>query len=160
MKMDNLSVRTAQWQVQNYQQECADLLAKYRGASPDDDIEAFLQLGIESFHWLMRADRAARAQAARAEISDWSSTEADLRALCRHWSEASEFAGGWILQQGAEPVAANLKRFRECVAEMDAIAKFESHRDAAHAETLTSPAVHLRDEALREYQNGETAEFF
>ena len=56
MATDSLVFRTAERHVNNYTRESSGLMAEHREAMDCRDCEAFLQLAIEAFHWLIRAD--------------------------------------------------------------------------------------------------------
>ncbi len=85
-----------------------------------------------------------------------SSFDEALHALCRSWLEPCAFADGWIetqLTRGFE--IENLVRFRQCADEMIAmVAAWESEQQA-----LPGAIAELRDAAIGEHHDGETAEF-
>lgn len=60
MLLDNLAFRTARSQVHNLRGEYDELMVRRRDATDPLDCEAFLQLGIDAFAWLTRADESIR----------------------------------------------------------------------------------------------------
>ena len=157
MAIDNLAFRTAEKHVRNYERESAELMAAHREAIDCLDCEAFLQLGIDAFAWIMRADQALRVAAADGKIEYDDKLEDGLRALCRAWLKPCPCAQQWIEQQQQRGYNLdNLDPFRNCRDEMRAIvASF----DATDDEKLPGKIAALRDQALSELANGETAEF-
>ena len=120
--------------------------------------EAFLQLGIDAFRWLLRADYGMR-QAFYSDVADYDSKmESVLMQLFREWLVPAEFAEQRAKAQSERGFAvSNLPQFRECCEEVRAIVdSFDDHDSNAMSEQLAT----LRDQAIYEQQHGETAEFF
>jgi len=144
--------------VQSYSKESADLMDRHAEAMDCWNCEAFLQMGIDAFHWLMRADRTARMAIYRGEKEHDPAFENSLNQLCAGWLTVSHFAEQWIEKQltlGYE--IDNLEEFRDCVDEMKAIV--ESSKPGSSDLPLPGPIALLRDTAIDEHHNGETSEF-
>jgi hypothetical protein len=80
--------------------------------------------------------------------------EATLESLFRQWLAPCAFAGHWIAEveaQGHSPE--NLAAFRQCEAEVRGLVKFLDNDE------MTDPMRRLRDRAIEEHRNGQTAEF-
>jgi hypothetical protein len=155
MAAESLAFRTAKQHVQTFSDESSALMKAHAEAMDCRDCEAFLQLGIDAFEWLMRADRIYRMDIYRGEGQHDATVENALRALCKAWLEPCAFADRWIEAQRTRGfVIDNLVRFRQCVDEMAAIV------EAWDGDTsLPQPIADLRDAAIIEHRNGETAEF-
>ena len=119
--------------------------------------EAFLQMGIDAFEWLIRADRVIRLNVYRGEAEYDQAAEAALAQLCKVWQEPVVFAERWIAtQQKRGYEINNLIEFRDCVEEMAAIVSANEADDS----DLPAPIAHIRDLAAQENLDGQTAEFF
>ena len=53
-----LAFRNARNHVRDFAFEGEELMAKHSQAMECRDCEAFLQMGIDAFHWILRADTA------------------------------------------------------------------------------------------------------
>ena len=156
MKSDNLALRTATTFVNLYAHE-DEVMTDYGQAMDCRDCEAFLQLGIDAFNWVIRADQIAR-QAMFEGTADFDHDAAEdgICALCRLWLKSCDRAEKWIaLQLSRNLNVDNLDRFRECYAQMHAIVKVQDAADEEMPEVIAE----LRDRAIKEHRNGETAEF-
>jgi hypothetical protein len=153
-----LAYRTADKHVRNYEQEGKDLMAEHREAMDCRDCETFLQLGIDAFHWLIRADRELRIALANGAEDAYSKEIADgFKVLCKAWLNPCEYANKWIAKQIEQQHSVeNLAEFKKCCEEMEAIVEFNENGDS---DGLPLPIAHLRDEAISEFDNGQTAEF-
>ncbi len=157
MVIDNLTLRTAQKHVKNFGDETSGLLAEHRQALDCLECEAFLQLGIDAFHWVMRADQAFRESIADGKLEFQEQIEDALRLLCRAWLNPCALAEPWIAQQQGQGYELdNLAEFRHCRTEMQAIV--DSFQETGPAE-LPAAMARMQDQALSEHANGETAEF-
>ena len=155
MATESLAFRNAEIHVQSYSAQ-SSLMAAHAEAMDCRDCEAFLQMGIDAFKWLLRADRDHRLAVYRGEAQFSPEFDAELQRLCGRWLVPCDFAEKWIANQLAKDFAIdNLEEFRNCVTEMQAIVN--SHRGKDNLPEQI--AVH-RDSAIQEYRNGETAEFF
>jgi hypothetical protein len=158
MAANSLSYRTAREYVRNYEREFEDVMLPQREEAIDcRDCEAFLQLGIDAFEWICRADLALRAAAATGADEYTQRLDESLKEFCKRWLAPREHAEAWIkrqLDRGFE--VGNLAKFRQCCEEMRAIVKFNSdHADKQIPDAL----IPLRDQALKDFDNGQTAEF-
>jgi hypothetical protein len=157
MAIELLAVRNAKAHMQSYSRESDDLMARRIENMDGRDCEAYLQMGIESFDWLIRADRLIRLNVYRGKANFDAEAESAIQELCQIWLKPVAFAEQWIAnQQSRGYEVSNLAAFRHRVEEMSAIV--EAIEDAT--ETLPTAIVQLRDEALQEHRDGETAEFF
>lgn len=154
---EKLAFRTAQRHVQNYAEESQDLSRQHE-AMDCRDCESFLQLGIDAFEWLVRADQDFRIAVAEGRVEYDPQTEIDLRTLCTVLLETCRSAGDWIGVQSARGFALeNLLRFQGCVEEMQAIVdSFATH---TAGEQLPAALSELRNAAVEEQQRGQTTEF-
>jgi hypothetical protein len=157
MKSD-LAFRTAEKHVRNYEKESQELRAEHREAMDCRDCETFLQLGIDAFSWLIRADRVLRTALAEGVEDAYSKEVADaFHRMCKAWLAPCEYARKWIgIQIERGYTIDNLAQFEECCEEMEAIVEFND-RDAT--ESLPVPIANHRNEAVNEFDNGQTAEF-
>lgn len=136
-----------------------DLMKRHRAAMNCWECESFLQLGINTFDWLLRADRELRMLAFQTNSDVPSEIKEAIESNCRAWLEPCEFAEQWVLElarSGHRPE--NLDEFRRCCEEMRAIVEFF---DSPTADAqLPGGLADLRNQAVEEQRNGETAEFF
>jgi hypothetical protein len=157
MKIDDLAYRNAEKHVQSYSDECRDLLKLHAEAKDCRNCEAFLQIGIDAFDWLMRADRQFRMAIYRGEKDFNPKIEQALRAQYKKWLDPCELAEKWIeIQQTRGFEIDNLKEFRDCVRQMIAIVEANEEGDNA---SLPKQIAAFRDSAIEEHRNGQTAEF-
>lgn len=154
---DHLAYRTARSQVMLYKGEFdqLELASPKREQQAALDCESYLQLGIDAFHWLCRADTAIRQAVYQDEATFDTEVQASLESLFRIWLAPSDFAERWIARQTAGGVEiGNLTEYRSCRDEVLAIIK---HLDGE--QTVNDEVVQLRDEALEEHRRGQTSEF-
>jgi hypothetical protein len=126
MNMPDLVIRTAKKHVENYIQESQDVRVADREATDSRDCEAFLDLGIEAFQWLVRATRDVRSAAIRAADpaadAALAKEEDSLRAYCAQWLKPCGAAEAWIAglnQRGLK--VENIDDFRDCCERMRTI---------------------------------------
>jgi len=113
-------------------------------------------MGIDAFNWLIRADRSERLAVFRGERAYDPAVDEELATRCKRWLEPGPFAEEWIAAQERRGYQIdNLEEFRDCVREMAAIVAAAGLAEAA----LPAPLQELRDAAIQEHRNGETAEF-
>jgi len=151
--MSVLALREARRHVRSFADE-SELLPEHEGATECLDCEAFLQVGIDAFHWLIRADETIRLATYRRLLTHNPRVEQSLHSLARAWLQSSEAANRWIEfhQQRGERLE-NLDEFCKCEAEMRAMVR------AQGGDTMTDAMRALRDSAVAEHRNGETADF-
>ena len=157
MGTDTLDYRTAQKHVQNYKKESEVLMQAHQEAMNCRDCEAFLQLGIDAFRWIIRADRVIRKAVYKGVTEYDSDLDDQIAFLCREWLAPCEFAEKWVAKQlEREYQLENLVEFRKCCEEMQAIVEAQGQSDG---EPLPTAMIELRDKAIDEYLNGQTSEF-
>jgi hypothetical protein len=155
--MESLAFRTARKHIQNYERE-SGVMAEHDEAMDCLDCELYLQLGIDAFDWVMRADRNFRAAAAEHEEAYSQELQNALQGFCKSWLMHCETAEAWIKRQLARGFEIdNLVVFRECCRQMQAIVKFN---ESTAPEILPDAMIRLRDQALEDYRHGKTAEIF
>jgi hypothetical protein len=153
---ESLAFRTAKKHVDAYSEESA-LMADHYEAMDCWDCEAFLQLAIDAFEWLMRADRAYRMSVYRGEREPDAGLEASLERLCEGWLNPCAFAETWVEKRVTKGYRIdNLAEFRQCAREMSAIVEAINDRGD---ESLPKGIAVFRNAAIEEHRNGETAEF-
>jgi len=112
MSVSDLSLRLAEKHVEEYRDKEA-IMSRHRAAMECRDCEDFLQLGIEAYTWLRRADRMLR-QAAVKGIDVPAEARDLLATLYRHWLIPCSHAEEWIKQQEDRKFALrNADEFRE-----------------------------------------------
>jgi hypothetical protein len=150
---DVLALRQARRHVENFNDELK-LMTQHREAMDCLDCEAFLQVGIDAYTWLVRADETIR-KAIYLELAEYDpKTGSCIQELFRAWLNPCSFAHWWIDQQLKRGFQVdNLKEFRECENQVRAIV------NSFDSDALTDPMRGLRDSAVTEHSNGETAEF-
>jgi hypothetical protein len=159
MVIDHLTIRTAQRHVENFATE-VDVMQQHHEAMQRWDCDAFLQLGIDAFEWLLRSDLAIRSLEREAKITEAEAIELDngLRLLCKGWMKTCEIALKWPATQEARGFELeNLHGLLKCREELAAILEFDDQ--STSDQTLASGLTTLRDLALEEHRDGQTAEF-
>jgi hypothetical protein len=153
--MGDIALRTATTFVHSYASEDAVIEAP-RQSDDRRDCEDFLQLGIDAFDWLIRADQTFR-EAIFDGYKDFDpAVENALRSLCQLWLKPCERARKRIeIQLSRGYKVDNLDRFNECCEEMQAIVRAQE----STTEKLPAAMERLRDLALEEHRNGQTSEF-
>jgi hypothetical protein len=150
--MSILALREARRHVCTFTDE-AEIMRNHREAMECHDCEAFLQLGIDAFNWLVRADQTIRKAVFSGGEYDAEADEA-IQELFKAWLKPCAFANQWIaVQEQRHYHLANLEEFRKCEQEVRSIVK------AMEKDELTDAMRELRDSAVMEHRNGETAEF-
>lgn len=158
MSQQSLTIRTAQKHVKNYSGECDALMKEHRAAMYCRDCEAFLLLGIDAFDWLIRADKSLRSDLAEDASFDCDNIFQRLESDCRQWLKTSELAESWIRDNEKNGYQVDKSdQFRKCYSEMRSIVAFFD-ADAENG-VLPDAMAKLRDEALSEHANDQTAEF-
>lgn len=156
--MSTLALREARRHVRSFSDEC-ELVQDHREGSECRECEAFLQLGIDAFRWLVRADETIRGAIYTGGAEHDARADESLRSLFRAWLRPCDFANQWIAaQQGRGYHLGNLDEFRASEREVRSIVKAWD-ANVADADVLTDAMRDLRDSAVTEHRNGETAEF-
>lgn len=150
MASDTLAYRSAKKHVADFQHE-SDLLRAHAEAMECRDCESLLQLGIDAFEWLGRADT--QYQFAMCDGMEWSPEfEAALLQLYRQWLEPCESVQQWIqsLEQRGFQVE-NRQRFLKCINEVTAI--------ITPSQDMDGEMLKLRDSALDDFKHGRTSDW-
>ena len=122
MGTDSLAFRTARNLIQSYRGEMEDLIERHEEASACRDCEDFLQLGIEAYHWLIRADQAIRGAIYEGKIEYDADLEKTLAALYADWLKPCDYAERWIAATiGRGFAVEHLEEFGKCCEEVRAI---------------------------------------
>ena len=151
--MSVLQLRVARRRLKSFADE-SKLIADHRRAMESLDCEAFLQLGIDAFDWLVRADQAIRKAVLAGCAEHNARTQQALESLFRAWLEPCALANKWVAKIEKQGHALdNLARFCECETEVRAIVRFLDE------DKMTDAMRALRDEAVSEHESGQTAEF-
>jgi len=153
MKTFNLAFRNARRQVSGYVGESKDVMRRHAEAMDCWDCEDVLQLGIDAFDWLNRADEAIRRDINSGRLEYDPRIDRALKSLYARWLKPCPFAEQWIAVQEARGFTVrNAARFRVCCEEARAIVDDDDVLD-------NDAIVELRDEAIDAYRKGETVEF-
>ncbi|HZZ28678.1 MAG TPA: hypothetical protein VFE46_11805 [Pirellulales bacterium] len=155
----NISFRNAKKHVANFKHE-VDVMQRHREAMECWDCDSFLQVGIDAFEWLIRADicfkkaeRDGRFNSAKAEDLDET-----VQSLCKGWLETANAIQVWIdLQKRRGYHLESLGRFLKCKDEIQAIVEFN---EVSNSLELPDKLEAACDQAISEHKNGQTAEFF
>lgn len=146
MALPEVALRTAQLHVSNYEAESA-LMAAHQETLECLDCEAFLELGIDAFNWLLKATKVVRTVALREESDSIERAEASLRTSRKAWLGPCDLAEKWATVQLERGFSIeNLEQFRNCVLIMRQIVADDDRRDAVAmrvptAEVLSQIAV-------------------
>jgi hypothetical protein len=155
---EDLTFKYARQHVAHYREEDDKLIAAHREAMDCFDCEAYLQLGIDAFNWLVKADAVIRRAIYRGVYEYDPDVEAALQELFRGWLEPCPNAEKWImLQEQRGYTVSNVNEFRNCCEEVKAIVK--SFDETENDRVMSEPLIRLRDQAVQEHQDGQTAEF-
>ncbi len=149
----SVALRTARRHVNTFADE-SEILRDHPHELGSQECEDFLQLGVDAFAWLVRADETIRAAVYEGLPHDPRSDQA-LCELFIAWLRPCSSANQWIqvLQTSGGGAPANLAEFRRSEREVRAIVR------SWQADELTDAMRSLRDTALAEHERGETAEF-
>jgi len=131
--IDLLAYRTARNSVRAFASEGDEIVARNYQAEECRDCESFLQLGIDAYRWLRRADVQVRRAVAEGRLEASSSVDRAIEALFRLWLPPIEAANRWIEMQRERHFAVeNLEQFRQCERDVRAIvAEFDKLKAAA-----------------------------
>lgn len=148
--------RNAREHIRAFAGEGDCLIDRHNEAMECRDCEAFLQMGIDAFNWLVKADLVLRKAAADGDFSYTQDVDEKLKHLAKWWLRPTKVAEEWIkVQQQRGYSLENLQEFRKCCEEIRAIVAFNE----LEGEELPATLIPLRDSAIAEQLNGETAEF-
>ena len=148
-----IALRVANDHVKVFAAE-ADVIKDHREAMDSLDCEAFLQLGIDAYDWVVRADRAIRKAVLSGQLEYDKTIDVTLENMLHVLIKAYDHVGTWIKKvEERGYVLDNISRFRESELQARAMAKFLS------GDELTDAMRAVRDDALSEHANGKTAAF-
>jgi hypothetical protein len=153
----SLAYRTAEKQLAAFVAE-SHFLAAGHGPVHPADCEAILQLGLDAFQWLMRADRTYRMAMFRAEMEYSPDLEKSLHQDCLAWLEQASATLRELQSDRARNLQLdNREGFVRQIEEMTAIVAAYQADDTQ--EELPPQMAPLRDAAIAEQKNGQATEF-
>ena len=115
MANQTLTFRTAEKHIRNYNSETSGVIAAHREAMECWDCQAFLQLGIDAFRWLVLATKEFRTNVPKLSPELIVESEEMVRQLRKSWLEPCGCAEEWIaIQRSRNYEVSNLEEFREC----------------------------------------------
>ena len=150
-----LAIETARRSVFRFCETSDDLIGRHKEALDCYNCEAFLQIGIDAYHWLIRADELFRMCVAKGIEEFDENVDKALRLLFRDWLDRCKFANDWVdiqHQRGFE--VDNLEQFQRCEEEIRAIVDSFDNEPR-----MSDDMAKLRDQAIEEFKDGKTAEF-
>lgn len=144
-------MRVAKEHVNTFEVE-GGLMGQHLQAMECRDCESFLQLGIDAFDWLNRADEEVRKLIYAGKIQYDKEFDEALLFMYQRWLHTCEFAKQLIKSQQErgfqiDNLGAFLSREREIAAIVKASKK------------VSGPLLALRDEAISEHHSGQTSEW-
>jgi hypothetical protein len=152
---ESLYIRKARQHVGEFDRE-SQFLRDHQEAMNCLDCDAFLQMGVDAFDWLIQTDRVYRKVLYDDQAAYNAEFEATLVLLFRALLSACDGAEPWIasvIERGYQ--LDNLSSFHKSVAELRGIVRFYG----ADQTQLPDKMRALRDQAIGEHRNGQTAEF-
>ncbi len=153
---ESLYAQQAKKHVANFENE-SQVMRDQRAAMDCGDCDAVLHMGVEAFGWIIQADNLYRRELYDDKVEHSPGFEDALELLFVAWLRSCEFINPWILKvQEAGYHLDHLEKFRKCEAEVRAIVGFHTP-DRDHV--MTDALRLLRDQAIAEHHNGQTAEF-
>jgi hypothetical protein len=151
----NLELAIARRQADDYD---ALVMQQSREACDCHDCESTMKLGIQVFDWIISADRTYRKNLFAGSHPYDAEMEAALAELLRRWHRQCDQVIQWANHHvGLGFDVANLSDFKNRREEASAMIK--SLDDGDHDRIMSEPLILLRDQALEEHRNGQTAEF-
>lgn len=152
MLMDSLAFRTARAHVHNLSSEYDELMVRHREATDCFDCEAFLQLGIDAFGWLTRADQSIRKDMFSGRLEYDEGVTAAAERLYKLWLRPCDDVEKWIAKQEACGYnVSNVEEFRRCVSEVKAIVRANTE--------VAGELAEIRDEAIEADARGESTDW-
>lgn len=153
--MSNLVFQQAQDHVESFVTKTNDAMAEHREAMDCWNCEAVIQMGIDAFEWLQRADQGMHeAVYAGAAVPD-EEFEA-LKSLYREWHDKTTLVKAWAQRVISNSFALdNFQKLLESDREVAAVVRSFDKQSG-----LTDAMRGLRDEAVKEHDRGQTAPFF
>lgn len=128
------------------------LMQDHKEAMECMDCETCIQLGLDAYKWLVRADEQFNQSVAQG-IMEFDKMIADtIENIYSIWYDLSNKMNTWIdlqITRGFE--LNNLRKFRECQRLVKAA--------ISESDEMPKAIIDLRDSAIEEYDRGETSEF-
>ncbi|MDZ4818927.1 MAG: hypothetical protein SGJ20_08150 [Planctomycetota bacterium] len=151
--LDFLAYRTARSHIHAFTDESEGIFPGPHQAMECHECENFLQLGIDAFNWLTRADAENRKAIFSGRIEHDSQVDDAIDALYHAWLKPCGVAEKWIASQiGRGFELDNLEEFRKCVAEVRAIVSEDN-------EEVSGELADMRDQAIECHKRGESLEW-
>lgn len=139
------------------------ILADHAEAEDCGTCESYLELGVQVFHWIIKADQDYRRELYQTPAAHSEAVERELETLMRRWHARCQAMLAWAERQVSRGFqVAHLEEFRHCTDEAAAIVEsFDESigNDESGKEVMPTPLILLRDQALLDHQYGETSEF-
>jgi hypothetical protein len=157
---DSLYLRQARRHMDDLERE-SSVMRDHKEAMDCLDCDAFIQMIVDAFGWINKADCAYRKSLydSQAECRDEVAEEVEkiLSVLMNALIRPCEIADKWISQVYKRGYHLdNLVEFRKCEIEVRAIVRFHN----SSTDRMLPDAIRAgRDIALDEHRNGKTAEF-
>jgi len=152
---ESLYIRKARQNLAEFDRE-SQFLRDHQEAMNCLDCDAFLQMGVDAFDWLIQADKVYRKGLYDDATAHDAAFEETLLLLFRGLLSACTSAEAWIADVIARGYRLdNLPGFRKCVAELRGIVRFYGDDQPELPDAVRA----LRDQAIGEHRNGQTAEF-
>lgn len=155
--MTSLAYRQARDHVRSFSDESEQVMKAHKQAMECLDCEAFLQMGIDAFNWLIFADEMVRTHIHEHPKPDETNDVANrLYELFECWMKPVVVAKKLIGKHESRGFALdNVKEFEACVASAEAILRAAVGEKRILSTTLES----ILSEAVLEFERGETSEF-
>jgi hypothetical protein len=150
-----LKMRIARRRAEEY----GNLIRESEEACDCQGCETCMKVGIQVFDWILDADQGFRRDVYEGKYPYDADMEDALEELMRHWYKLSAGAIKWAekhISLGFD--VAYFAEFKQRVEEASAMV--EAFDDNGGQRTVSEPLILLRDQALEEHRNGQTAEFF
>jgi hypothetical protein len=151
----NLELAIARRQADDYDELVTQ---QSREACDCHDCESTMKLGVQVFDWIISADRTYRKDVFAGSGPYDPEMEAALAELLRRWHRQCDRVIQWANHHvGLGFDVANLSDFKTRCEEASAMLK--SLDDRENERIMSEPLILLRDKALEEHRDGQTAEF-
>lgn len=129
-----------------------------RDQSDVRDFEILLQIGCDTFDFLIRADLDIHKLVAVGDEGVWRQLNDAIRSASRKWLASARGIKQFSIRMSANGIELpSLEKFLRCYDEMEAIINFESMEN--DDDILKPPMAILRDQATEEFRLGKTEPF-
>jgi hypothetical protein len=150
-----MEMRIARRQADDYDEL---LMQQSREACDCHDCQSSMKLGIQVFDWIIDADKSYRKQLYEGKGTYSPVLEGALAGLLRRWYRQSDGMIAWAEHHVSLGfTVAHLAEFKRRCEEARAILKSLDESD--NNRIMSEPLIVLRDNALEDHRNGQTAEF-